>query len=99
MGTMNVPVIGAITITEYGKPTLMVQDTCSLYEIKDDTCGQSDIDCKYAKYAKAFQKGLQDGKCADQGFTKQIGTKTTNVPVIGRIIVAEYGKSSLKVQD
>merc|ERR1711904_264195 len=44
--TMKVPVIGDITVTQYSKG-LMVADTCSLYEISGDTCGQSDLDCNY----------------------------------------------------
>merc|ERR1712193_118587 len=32
--------------------------TCSLYEIADDTCNQSDIDCKYSPYAKEAQAPL-----------------------------------------
>merc|ERR1712176_1022684 len=97
--TMHVPVVGDITITEYSKPSLMVLDTCSLYEISGATCGQSELDCKYTKYAKAFQKGLQDGKCADQGYTKQTGTKTIKVPVIGDITVTEYSKTAMMVED
>merc|ERR1719238_2330229 len=77
----------------------MAQDTCSLYAISGDTCGQSDLDCKYTTYAKAFQKDLKDGKCADQGYTKQTGTKTIKVPVIGDITVTEYSKPSMMIQD
>merc|ERR1712045_552520 len=84
---------------EYSKPSMMVQDTCSLYAISGDTCGQSDLNCKYTKYAKDFQKDLKDGKCADQGYTKQTGTKTIKAPVIGDIIVTEYSKPSMMVQD
>merc|ERR1712039_914251 len=61
-----------------------------LYEVRGATCGQSELDCKYTKYAKDFQKGLQDGKCADQGYTKQTGTKTMHVPVVGDITITEY---------
>merc|ERR1719181_1241103 len=79
----------------------MVEDTCSLYAITTDgaTCGESDLDCKYTKYAKAFQKQLKDGKCADQGYTKETGTKTIKVPVIGDIVVTEYSKPSEMVED
>merc|ERR1712032_1802084 len=96
---MHVPVVGDITITEYSKPSVLVQDSCSLYEISGAMCGQSDLDCKYSKYAKAFQKGLQDGRCADQGYTTQTGTKSMHVPVIGDITITEYSKPSISVQD
>merc|ERR1712023_467889 len=43
--------------------------TCSLYEIANGMCGQSDLNCDYVKFAKAAEKGLQDGKCADHGYT------------------------------
>merc|ERR1712110_574932 len=90
--TIKVPVIGDIIVTEYSKPSETVEDTCALYAISDDgaSCGESDLDCKYTKYAKAFQKQLKDGKCADQGYTKETGTKTIKVPVIGNIVVTEY---------
>merc|ERR1712217_912252 len=96
--TIHVPVIGDISITEYGKPDIFAEGTCSLYEISGATCGQSDLDCKYSKYAKAFQKGLQDGKCADQGYTKQTRTKTMHVPVVGDITITEYSKPSIMAQ-
>merc|ERR1712050_263525 len=96
--TIKAPVIVDIIVTDYSKPNMMVQDTCSLYAISGDTCGQSDLDCKYTKYAKAFQKDLKDGKCADQGYTKQTGTKTIKAPVIGDIIVTEYSKPSVTVK-
>jgi len=68
--------------------------TCSLYEIADDTCNQSDIDCKYSPYAKKFQKGLQDGTCAEHGYSVKSGTKTMHVPVIGDIVVTTYTKEA-----
>merc|ERR1712216_293548 len=66
--------------------------TCSLYQISDGTCGQSDLDCKYAPYAKKFEKGLADGTCADHGYTVKGGTKTIKVPFIGDITVTQYSK-------
>merc|ERR1719482_703175 len=99
--TIKVPVIGDITMTQYSKPSEMVQETCSLYAISKDStsCGESELDCKYEKYAKAFQKELQDGKCADHGYTKQTGTKTIKVPVIGDITVTQYSKPSEMAQE
>merc|ERR1712159_279661 len=68
--------------------------TCSLYEIKDATCGQSDLDCKYTNEAKAFEKGLQDGTCASQGYTKETSTTTKSYPIVGKITITEYTKPS-----
>jgi len=94
--TISVPVIGDITVTEYSKG-LSASDTCSLYEIADDTCGQSDLDCNYVGPAKAFRSTLKDGTCADQGYTVQTGSKTISVPVIGDITVTEYSKGLIAV--
>merc|ERR1711904_175988 len=67
-------------------------DTCSLYSIDGDTCGQSDLNCDYVKYAKAAEKSLQDGTCADQGYTVQTGTQTKSYPVVGDIVITTYSK-------
>merc|ERR1739848_953712 len=90
------PIIGDIVITTYSKG-LEVMDTCSLFEIADGSCGQSDLDCAYTKYAKAAEKGLADGTCADQGYTVQTGTQTKTYPVIGDIVITTYSKPSLDV--
>merc|ERR1712050_317198 len=96
--TIKVPVIGDITVTEYSKPSMMVQDTCSLYAIDGDTCGQSDLDCKYTSYAKAFQKQLKDGTCASQGYTVETSKTTKHVPVLGDIVITEYKKPSAELK-
>merc|ERR1739848_961238 len=90
---------GGIIITEYTKPAMQVEDTCSLYAIKGDTCGQSDIDCKYVKYAKIAKKELQDGTCPSQGYTVKGSTTTKTYPVIGDIIITEYTKPAMQVED
>merc|ERR1712028_9942 len=59
------------------------------------SCGQSDLDCSYTKYAKAAEKALQDGNCADQGYTMKTGTQTKSYPVIGDIVITTYDKASL----
>jgi hypothetical protein len=92
------PVIGEITITDYTKPSIIFmgsQDTCSLYAIDGDKCGQSDLDCKYTKYAKLAEKSLKDGTCASQGYTVKGSTTTKNYPVIGSITITTYTKPSL----
>jgi len=72
--------------------SLAAADTCNLYEIADGSCGQSDLDCKYVSYAKAAEKGLQDGTCAAQGYTVQTGTQTKTYPIIGDITITTYDK-------
>merc|ERR1711920_1192671 len=78
--TKSYPVIGDIVITQYTKPSEQVAslatDTCSLYAIDGDTCGQSDLDCNYVKYAKLAEKSLKDGTCASQGYTVKGSTTT-----------------------
>ena len=77
------------------------ESTCHLYEISSDTttCGQSNLDCRYASYAKAFEKGLKDGACADHDYTVANGTKSIKVPVIGTITVTTYTKAPVKPSD
>jgi archaellum component FlaF (FlaF/FlaG flagellin family) len=65
-----------------------------LYEIADGSCGQSDLNCDYVKYAKAAEKALADGTCADQGYTVQTGTQTKSYPVIGDIVITTYSKGA-----
>jgi len=72
---------------------LSVQDTCSLYAVSGDTCGQSDLDCKYVKYAKLAEKSLKDGTCKDQGYAVKGSTETKKYPVIGDITITKYTKA------
>jgi hypothetical protein len=95
--TKSYPVIGDIVISTYSKPALSVADTCSLYEIADGSCGQSDLDCSYVKYAKAAEQALADGTCADQGYTVKTGTQTKSYPIIGDIIISTYSKPDVTV--
>merc|ERR1711957_177720 len=67
-------------------------DTCSLFQIQDGSCGQSNLDCDYVKYAKAAQKGLVDGTCADNGYSVKTGTQTKSYPIIGDIVITTYSK-------
>merc|ERR1711981_589202 len=69
-----------------------VADTCSLFEIADGECGQSGLNCDYVKYAKAAEKGLQDGTCPDQGYSVKTGTQTKTYPIIGDIVITTYSK-------
>merc|ERR1712232_1120369 len=94
--TKHYPVIGDIVITKYTKPSeVTVSDTCSLYAIEGDTCGQSDLDCKYVSYAKAAEKSLKDGTCASQGYTVKGDTETKSYPIIGDIVITHYTKPSI----
>ena len=44
-----------IVIITYTQP-LATQSICSLFQIADGTCAQSDLDCSYTKYDKAAKK-------------------------------------------
>merc|ERR1711957_810866 len=94
--TKSYPIIGDIVVTTFSKG-LEVQDTCSLYEIAKDaaSCGQSDLDCRYTKYAKVAEKGLVDGTCASQGYSVQTGSTTKSYPIIGDIVVTTFSKAML----
>jgi len=65
----------------------------TLYEITGDTCGQSTLDEKYEPYAVKFMPALKPGTCPDHGYTKEIGTKTIKVPILGDITIAQYQKA------
>ena len=47
-----------IVIATYSK-ALATQSICSLFEIADGACGQSDLVCAYTMYAKAAEAALQ----------------------------------------
>merc|ERR1719329_2089864 len=90
--TKTYPIIGDIVVTTYSQG--LEADTCSLYEIADGSCGQSDLNCAYVKYAKAAEKGLADGTCADHGYSVETGTQTKSYPIIGDIghdLLAGFG--------
>merc|ERR1712086_866435 len=89
--TKSYPIIGDIVITTYSKG-FTAADTRSLYQIADDSCGQSDLDCDYVKYAKAAQSGLVDGTCAANGYSVKTGTQTKSYPIIGDIVITTYSK-------
>jgi hypothetical protein len=80
--------------TASARKEVSVQDTCSLYSIDVATCGQSDLDCKYVKYAKLAESSLKDGTCASQGYTVKGDTETKSYPVIGNITITKYTKPS-----
>merc|ERR1711982_144721 len=87
--TKTYPIIGDIVITTYDQG-FAAKDTCSLYQIADGSFGQSDLNCAYVKYAKAAEKGLADGTCADHGYSVETGTQTKTYPIIGDIVVTTY---------
>jgi len=45
------------------------------------------------KYAKAAEKGLKDGTCADQGYTHKTDTQTKTYPIIGDILITTDDKA------
>lgn len=67
-------------------------DEVTLYKISGAECGQATLDKKYESYAVKFA-GLQEGTCASVGYTVADGTKSINVPVLGKITVATFKKS------
>merc|ERR1712166_1033593 len=75
-----------------------LEDACTLYQLTNDACSESGIDCKFVKYAKLADKGLKDGTCAAQGFTMK-GTETTKkYPFVGDVTITQYTKpAELKV--
>jgi len=77
----------------HSEAKLEVADSCSLYAIDGATCGQSDIDCKFTKYAKAAEKSLKDGTCSAQGFTVKGKSSTKKYPFIGDITITDYTKA------
>jgi hypothetical protein len=96
--TMSVPVIGDIKVTTFSQGAILASgETCSLYEISDDTCGQSDLDCTYTPQAKLFRKTLIDGTCAEHGFTVKTGEQTIKVPFLGDITATTYSKGAMLV--
>jgi len=98
--TRSYPVVGDIVITEYTKPSSFVEagTTCSLFAIKGDTCGQSDLDCKFAPYAKLAEKSLAEGTCADKGYTVKGKSTTKSYPIVGDIVITEYTKPASFVE-
>merc|ERR1711988_1245910 len=77
------------------KKKAAMETTCSVYAIEGATCGQSDIDCKYVKYAKLAEKSLKDGTCASQGYTVKGSSVTKHYPVVGDITVTKYTKPAI----
>merc|ERR1712048_82617 len=89
---------GDIIITFYVQPSeLEARNDCTVYSIGDGKCGESTMNCLYVPPAKAFNKDLKDGTCADQGYTVATGeTSTTSTPV-GDIVITFYTQPSLEV--
>merc|ERR1719410_2178211 len=87
--------VGDIIITFYVKPSeLKVQKDCTVRAIADGQCGESTMNCLYVGPAKLAQPALEDGTCADEGYTEATGeTQKTSTPV-GDIIITFYVKPS-----
>jgi len=81
------------TPVEVGAP-LEAASTCSLFFVQESqaVCGQSDIDCKYVKYAKLAQAGLKDGTCPSQGYTVKGASTTNKYPIVGNVTITKYTK-------
>jgi len=100
--TKTIPFVGTLTITEYTMPAVkqdgVVADTCSVFQVKDSTCFETAIDCKYVGKAMAFDKDLQQGVCSSQGYTVKGEETTKRVPVLGKLTITKYTKPAV-VQD
>jgi hypothetical protein len=70
----------------------LASDT-TLHKIDGATCGQCDIDSKYAPYAEKFTS-LEAGTCASVGYTVANGTTTESVPILGDLTVYLFLKPS-----
>jgi len=81
-----------VKLDAHSGASLTATETCSLYDIDGATCGQSDIDCKFTKYAKAAEKSLKDGTCTAQGYTVKGESSTKKYPFIGDITITKYTK-------
>merc|ERR1712166_676234 len=95
--TLKVPVLGDITIAKFklSASNAIETDSCSLYEVLGTTCSQSDIECKYTKYAKLAEKGLKDGTCSAQGYTVKGKVNTMKYPIVGDITITQYTKPTV----
>ena len=62
--TMDVPVIGEVTIALYSKASSLGETDVTLYKIAEGECGEATIDATYEKYAEEFA-GLSEGNCKD----------------------------------
>lgn len=119
--TLNVPVLGKVTIGKFKKAAIAVQaqtihlpslgeivaaalkeavvapaTDVTLYKIVGDECGQATLDEKYAKYAKTFA-GLTEGTCASHSYADADGSETLSVPVLGKITISKFKKSTYSV--
>merc|ERR1712048_1529371 len=87
--------VGDIIITFYTQAAeLESQKDCTVYSIGDGKCGESTLNCLYVGPAKAFNKDLKDGTCADQGYTVATGETQTQSTPVGDIIITFYVKPS-----
>lgn len=64
----------------------------TLYKIKDGQCSQSTIEDGVGATLSKVLRGFSEGTCASEGYTQQVRTKTTTMPIIGELTVAYYDK-------
>jgi len=79
----------------FASTDVVVDETASLYEIKDGVCGQTTLDKKYESYAEKFDGNLKEGTCASQGYTVPAGSETHKYPIVGDITIAKFTKPAL----
>jgi len=77
----------------------VVDKGADLVVADDDVCGQSDIPCAFTSFAKKQDlldasgrvAKLDDGTCADQGYSRKVSTETKKTP-IGSVTITKYKK-------
>lgn len=84
----------AVALVLGGGVSAEPQGTVTLFKIAAGECGQVGLDEKFGAIASKFA-GLQEGTCADQGYTLAAGSKDITVPVLGELTVALYKKPNL----
>jgi len=89
--TIDVPVIGDFAVEIYRK-ALDASASVSLYRTELFACIEGEAPALVAGEIKKFLH-MSEGKCADEGYTKEIGAKTIDVPVVGDFAVEIYRKA------
>ena len=89
--TIQVPVIGDISIALYSKALL--NENVPLYSITAGECGEVSIPSAYEKFVEKWG-ALTEGTCASQDYTVvEEGTKDYKIPFVGDVKVTVYTKA------
>ena len=96
--TMDVPIIGEVTVSLYSMPKPGDATDDTIYRLVDGECAEATLNAKVATELEKFAK-FAEGTCSSQGYTKEDGTKTMSLPIVGDVTVSVYSKASLKGSD